>query len=223
MKKAYIVANFKSHKSRLEMETWMETFELLIRQNSIPEHITVVLTPPMPSLMYVANRLLDLSHNIALGVQDISPFSEGAYTGAVSTKNLEGFNLQYAIIGHSERRNYFHEDDDMLAQKVIQAQSTNIQSIFCIQGEETAIPEGVSLVAYEPIFAIGSGHADTPEDANAVAMHTKANSSVESVLYGGSVTAGNVTSFISMEHINGVLVGGASLNAHTFVEIIKKL
>ena len=157
---------------------------------------------------------------IELGAQNISPFEEGAYTGEVSAKQVAEF-AQYTIIGHSERRKYFFENEDMLTNKVSLALSNNLTPVFCVQDATTPVPQGVSIIAYEPIFAIGSGHPDTPESADKVAYEIKQKNNIPFVLYGGSVTAENVNTFTKMENIDGVLVGGASLDAEKFAEIIK--
>lgn len=217
MKKLFIVANFKSNKNRSEVEQWMDTFDQFVDQ--IPEGKTVVIAPPMPSIMFVSNRLLE--KRAFLGIQDISPFEAGSFTGAVSAKNLEGFHVGFAIIGHSERREKFHEDDALLEQKVEQAISGKIETIFCVQGKDTPIPPTVRIVAYEPVFAIGSGNPDTPENADEVTKYIKENHNNPFVLYGGSVTPENVHTFTQMEHIDGVLVGGASLDAHKFAAIVR--
>lgn len=199
----------------------MDTFSPTLEKAMTWENKIIVLAPPMPSLQFVSNRLLQKS--VYLAVQDISPFPVGAYTGAVSAKNLEGFNVGYAIIGHSERRTYFYEDDAILAKKVEQALGNAILPIYCVQGKDTPVPDTVTLVAYEPVSAIGTGSPDTPENAEAVAKAIKeAYPGVQAVLYGGSVKPENVASFTSMESIDGVLVGGASLDAAMFIELIMK-
>ncbi|MGH7203545.1 MAG: triose-phosphate isomerase family protein, partial [Candidatus Levyibacteriota bacterium] len=155
-----------------------------------------------------------------IGAQDISPFASGAYTGEVNANQIKEF-AQYAIIGHSERRKYFREDDEMLIKKVRMALAEGIIPIFCVASADTFIPEGVELVAYEPLFAIGSGKADTPEDAEEIARAIKEkNADVKTVIYGGSVNPENVHSFTSMPSVDGVLPGGASLDTQKFTQLI---
>jgi triosephosphate isomerase (TIM) len=152
---------------------------------------------------------------------DISPFDEGAYTGEINGNQIREF-ADYVIIGHSERRKNFAETDEMLSQKVQRAIECSLTPIFCVQGSDTPIPDGVTLVAYEPIFAIGTGNPDTPENAEAVIKTIKEkNPSVKYVLYGGSVTPEGVGGFTQKPLIDGVLVGGASLLSDKFVQIIK--
>ena len=157
---------------------------------------------------------------VKLGAQNISPFAQGAYTGEINAAQAREF-AEYVLIGHSERRTHFSETDAMLVAKVKQALSVGLEPIFCIQNAQTAIPDGVTIVAYEPVEAIGSGHPDTPEDAEAVSQAVKATyPSVQTVLYGGSVKANNVQDFTSVSSIDGVLVGGASLDAEQWGKII---
>jgi triosephosphate isomerase len=131
--------------------------------------------------------------------------------------------VEYAIIGHSERRQNFGETDEELKEKVDKARASDIMPIFCVQNENTQVPPGVKIVAYEPVEAIGTGNPDSPENAQKVAAAIKdKNKEVESVLYGGSVKGENVKSFTSMQDISGVLVGGASLDPDSFLSIIKQ-
>jgi len=124
------------------------------------------------------------------------------------------------IIGHSERRKNFGETDDILAKKVQQAKSAGLKIIYCVPDGNTDVPQGVDVVAYEPVWAIGTGESDTPEHANTVVADIKATSQVHTVLYGGSVTPDNVASFVAQPDIDGALPGGASLNAGTFAALI---
>ncbi|MEX2013196.1 MAG: triose-phosphate isomerase family protein, partial [Candidatus Levyibacteriota bacterium] len=150
-----------------------------------------------------------------------SEFSEGAYTGEVNASQVKEF-AEYVIIGHSERRKNFNEDDNLLDKKVSMAVSQEIIPIFCVSDAIMKIPSAVKIVAYEPIFAIGTGDADSPDDAEKVARKIKDNNgNVERVLYGGSVDPSNVSLFTRMENTDGVLVGGGSLDASEFLKIIQ--
>src|SRR5205823_3454479 len=114
------------------------------------------------------------------------------------------------------------EGDALVAKKVAAAMQYGITPILCVQGVETVIPQDVSLVAYEPVWAIGSGNPDTPQNADQVAKTIKEkNPFVQHVLYGGSVTPENVHGFTQMEHISGALVGGASLDPNKFLQMIQ--
>ncbi|MEK7571178.1 MAG: triose-phosphate isomerase [Patescibacteria group bacterium] len=218
MKKLFIVANWKSNKTRLEAREWLQQF--VKRDFQVPQGKEVIVCPPYHLLPFIKDYLLEYIAEIKLGAQDVSSFPSGSYTGQINATQVKEF-AEYAIVGHSERRKYFSETDEMLEEKVKMALSQDLTPIFCVQGKETKIPSGVTVVAYEPIAAIGTGNPDTPEDAEEVAVVIKQkNPQVKAVLYGGSVTADNVNSFTNVSVIDGVLVGGASLDAKKFVGIV---
>ena len=125
------------------------------------------------------------------------------------------------IIGHSERRQNLFENNEMLKPKVLMAKKYNLMPIFCIQNEETEVPAEINIIAYEPPTAIGTGNPDTPENAQRVGKIIKERTGVANVLYGGSVTSSNVKTFTNMPSIDGLLVGGASLDPLEFLAIIK--
>lgn len=206
-----IVANWKSNKTLVEAKQWLGVYKQQVEENKK----TVVICPPF-TLLSAFSQELPLEQ---IGAQTVSSFGMGAYTGEINTAQIAEF-AAYVIIGHSERREYCREDDALLAEKVKVATQAGLTPIFCVQGNETPVPQGVKIVAYEPIWAIGSGKAETPEHAEEVAAEIMKKNNVEVVLYGGSVSADNVHSFTQMEHIGGVLVGGASLDPHTFSQII---
>jgi triosephosphate isomerase (TIM) len=224
MKQLFIVANWKSYKTVAETVEWIEKIKQTDFSSDDINRKEVVLCPQYPLLPLVKDAFSGTTQNrlsLRTGSQNISPFEEGAHTGEVTAKLLQEFCM-YAIIGHSERRDHFGETDVLLAKKVILAQQYGISPIYCIQGKETLIPRGVKIAAYEPVTAIGTGNPDTPESAEEVAKHIKDhNHDVTHVLYGGSVKPGNVASFTAMEHIDGVLVGGSSLNSDVFIQVIK--
>lgn len=209
MKQLIIAGNWKSNKIVSEAEAWVAKY------TSQPEDITVVLCAPFTLLPILASKKL----LFLLGAQDVSPFPEGSYTGEVSAHQIKEF-VDWVIIGHSERRKNFGETDELLAKKVEQAKSAGLKIIYCVPDDSTAIPKSVDVVAYEPVWAIGTGKSDSPENANSVIANIKAKSQIPAVIYGGSVTAANVASFVGQPAIDGVLPGGASLDAKTFVELI---
>lgn len=219
MKKTFIIANWKSNKTILQTEEWFRTI------NNSPvtfnkEEKEVVVCAPFTLLPKVKELTVNCKLSIAVGAQDISPFDEGSYTGEVNGKQIKEY-ADYVIIGHSERRTNFKEDDEILEKKVEMARKYNIVPIFCIQDKATKIPRNIEIVAYEPVSAIGTGNPDTPQNANEVAKYVKQNAKVRYVLYGGSVTSKNVKDFTQMPEVDGVLVGGSSLDVQEFNSIIQ--
>jgi triosephosphate isomerase len=177
----------------------------------------IIICPPFTLLLSFSSAFLGT--RIQIGAQNISPFDEGAYTGEINGKQIKDF-AKYVLIGHSERRNNFSENDDMLTKKIQLALKYSLIPIFLVQGIDTLILSGVRMIAYEPTFAIGSGNPDTPENADSVAAEISKDNQFK-ILYGGSVTPENVNSFTSKQNLNGVLVGGASLDPEEFIKIIK--
>jgi triosephosphate isomerase len=207
-----------------------------------------VVCPPFTSLQAVSQRLK--ATDIGVGAQNMYPEPKGAFTGEISPAMLEGL-ATYVILGHSERRQYFGEDDALVNRKVKAAIQNGLVPIVCVgetlahheagqteevvSGQIRAAFEGIEdpstvIVAYEPIWAIGTGRAATPEGANAtiaVIRHTVqevAGDKISAGLriqYGGSVTPDNFGAFIAQPDIDGALVGGASLRADQFVEIVR--
>lgn len=220
MKKLCIVANWKSNKTESEAKEWISEVSGLKDQDLSNKDI--VLCPSFIHLPIVKASIGEQMLPIRLGAQDISAFEEGAYTGEVSARQIKEF-ANFVIIGHSERRNNFGENDENLFKKFKLAKENGLAVIFCVQGKETKVPENVDIVAYEPVDAIGTGNPDTPENAEKVAAYFKADSKVSTVLYGGSVTAVNVNSFTQMPSIDGVLVGKASLDSREFYAIIQNV
>ena len=210
--------------------------------------VEVVLCPPFVSLSSVQLTLKDI--DIFIGAQNLHHEPDGAYTGEISADMLIGI-CRYAIIGHSERRSIFGETDDVVNLKVKAALDAGITPIMCVgenleereagraesvvAAQVSAGLDGVDLgagivVAYEPVWAIGTGQSASPEVAQAMMAHIRAtlaaiggDDAAEDVplLYGGSVNAGNIGGYISQPDINGALVGGASLDAKSFVDIVK--
>jgi triosephosphate isomerase len=205
MKQLFIAGNWKSNKTVPEAEEWLKKFS--VHQDNI------VLCVPFTVLRVMKGK------TFGLGAQDVSPFPEGAYTGEVSARQVHEF-ADWVIIGHSERRKHFGETDELLAKKAEQAKTVGLKIIYCVPDDQTVIPKNIDVVAYEPVWAIGTGKSDTPENANAVILNIKATSQVSVVLYGGSVTADNVASFVSQPAIDGILVGGASLDPEKFSALI---
>jgi triosephosphate isomerase len=207
-----------------------------------------VVCPPFVSLAAIADRLRGT--DIGVGGQNLYPEPKGAFTGEIAPGMLDGL-ATYVILGHSERRQYFGETDTLVNRKVRAALEVALVPIVCVgetlqeneRGETEAVVsrqvrgalEGVDhlsavVLAYEPIWAIGTGRAATPEGANATiavirrAVEEIAGEAIAAgirIQYGGSVTAENFGSFIEQSDIDGALVGGASLRADQFVDIVR--
>jgi triosephosphate isomerase len=219
MKQVFIIANWKSFKTTKEAQDWCRELSPVILQTQQKEKV-VIICPSFTLLPIVSASLKNHARPFFVGAQNISPFEEGAYTGEINAKQVKEFG-DYTILGHSERRKYFRETEKVLMQKVQLAMQYNINPIYCVPDRKAVIPQQVFLVAYEPVTAIGSGNPDTPDNANETARYIKEkNPQVRIVLYGGSVTQDNVANFTNKEAIDGVLVGGASLNPLKFSQII---
>lgn len=218
-KNIWIIANWKSNKSIQEALDWVSLVGPEIPKK---EHLKVVVCPLFSCLSEVKKAIQVSNFPLMVGSQDLSPFEIGAYTGEEPAILLSQL-VEVSIIGHSERRHNFSETDEMVSKKVEQALQNNITPLVCLQGIDTPIPDSCKLVAYEPVFAIGTGNPDSPENAEDVVKSLKGlyGDDLE-VLYGGSVTSGNVKSFIGQEGINGFLIGKSSLDPQEFIKIIKE-
>ena len=218
MKNLLIVANWKENKTTDEAIEWLQE----ISNFKFPiSNKTIIVCPPFTLVPAVSDFIKSNNIQIELGVQDISMFDEGAHTGEVSAREASEFS-RFAIIGHSERRSQGETNEDV-QKKVEMALKYNIEPIVCVVNGNVPIPSGAKIIAYEPVEAIGTGNPDTPENAGKIASAIKSkNSQVQHVLYGGSVTSKNVHKFTQMQNIDGVLVGGASLDPMEFSAIIKQ-
>lgn len=213
--------------------------------------VEVVVCPPFTSLFSVGEVLKGTG--IALGAQDVSWADEGAYTGAISAAMLKDLGCQYTIVGHSERRQYFHETDEDVRRKVEAALGRGIGVIVCvgesqaereegqteavIEREVRAVVEGLTIdepqrfvIAYEPIWAIGTGLTATSAEAGRVCglirqiladCWGQALADEIRIQYGGSVKPENIAELMREPDIDGALVGGASLEASSFAQIVK--
>ncbi len=217
MDSLFIVANLKSNKTYDEARSWLDTFQRI--DKNLLEQKKVIICPSFVLLetfkTFISQNLLKVS----LGAQTVSSVDEGSHTGEVNAKQIKDF-ADYVIIGHSEERKLLNESDTILQEKVNRSLKYGLTPIYCVQNQDTFIPKGVTIVAYEPIFAIGSGNPDTPYNAGNVAKAIK-EKGISTVLYGGSVTSANVKDFTLESSLSGVLVGGASLEAEEFIKIIK--
>ena len=212
------------------------------------EDVQTVVCPPFVALEAVGGLLRGT--DVALGAQNLHHEDEGAFTGEVSGPMLREL-CDFVIVGHSERRMIFGETDEVVGKKVLAARRAGLRPIVCV-GErleereagsaEVVVERQLSralalaessdglVVAYEPVWAIGTGRAATPDDAQSMMAHVRrvlasifGDASAEGVplLYGGSVTADNVAGFVREDDVNGALVGGASLSADGFVQLVR--
>lgn len=242
MRKKYICGNWKMNKTSseaLEFAKEINEFEF--------NKVDVLLAPSFVTLESLRKNLKD---EIKVAGQNVSQFDEGAYTGEVSTSMLKDIGVDDVIIGHSERREKFLESDEIINAKVKKALEDDLSVILCL-GEALEIKEerkevdfvreellnsldGVEniekvTIAYEPIWAIGTGKTCSSEDAEIMCREIRniidekygEVSQKTRILYGGSVKPLNAGEILSKENIDGVLVGGASLKASDFIEIIK--
>ena len=244
-RKPIVAGNWKMNNTIAESLALVDAMLPRLQSFSTVERIVC---PPFTSLPAISARLRQT--DILVGAQNLHPEPKGAFTGEVSPLMLDGL-ATYVILGHSERRQYFAEDDALINRKVKAALANGLVPILCVgetlaqnEGGETeavvsrqvrAALDGVEhasaiVVAYEPIWAIGTGRAATAEGANATiglirrtVAEVAGNAVAEGVQiqYGGSVTPDNFGAFIAQPEIDGALVGGASLRADQFVEIVR--
>ncbi len=233
------------HGSRAENSALIEG---LVGSASVDERATCVVCPPFVYLGDVARELVGSA--IRLGAQDVCAETPGAYTGEVAASMLKDVGCTYVIVGHSERRALYGESDELVARKFAAAQARGLTPILCL-GEQLAERDagrthevvgrqldavialcavaalGKAVVAYEPVWAIGTGRTATPEQAQdvhafirgRVAGHDANIAAGLAVLYGGSVKAGNARELFAMPDVDGGLIGGASLKAEEFLAI----
>jgi triosephosphate isomerase len=232
-----VAGNWKMHGSRAFSSALLDA---LIAGLGRESSVEVAVCPPFPYLQQASERLNGTP--IALGAQNVSEHAQGAYTGEVSAAMLTDVGCRYVIVGHSERRQLYGERDAQVAAKFAAAQATGITPILCVgetldereAGRTEEVVErqldailkqakfGNAVLAYEPVWAIGTGRNATPEQAQAVHAFLRARVFPETrILYGGSVKAGNAAAIFAMPDVDGGLIGGASLAAQEFIEIVR--
>jgi len=248
MRKKVIAANWKMYKTPEQCRIFFDAFLPGILSHNRDE---IIVCPPYPCIATAVASTKDT--NVRIGGQNVHWAKEGAYTGEVSASMLLAIGCTHAIIGHSERRQYFNETDDTVNRKLEFALEGGLTPIVCVgevlEEREAGLTEdvlrrqcmrafnGISAkkaaklcVAYEPVWAIGTGKTATPQmasDAHAVIRHEAAKAFGDDfaaqlrILYGGSVKPDNATSLMSEEEIDGALVGGASLDPKNFLKIVK--
>jgi triosephosphate isomerase len=218
-----------------------------------PAKSEVVVLPPFTDLRTVQTLVEGDRLELGYGAQDLSPHLSGAYTGDISAEFLVKLGCTYVTVGHSERREYHHEDDGVVNAKTVQALNRGLTPIVCV-GEGLEVRKAGEhvkhtlsqvagalkdlsheevakvVIAYEPVWAIGTGEVATPEDAQEVCAairgwltehHGESTADQVRILYGGSVKANNVASIMAKPDVDGALVGGASLNVDEFSAIAR--
>jgi triosephosphate isomerase (TIM) len=245
MRRQMVAGNWKMHGSRAANQALLAELEMSLNPDW---PIDIVVFPPYVYLSDAVRMLED--GRIAVGAQDVCAESGGAFTGQVCAAMLKDVGCRYVIVGHSERRRWYHEDDALVARKFAAALDAGLTPVLCLgetldereaQQTESVISRqldaviamhGVggfarAILAYEPVWAIGTGRTASPEQAQEVhsflrnrihAQDAKIGSHLR-ILYGGSVKAGNAAELFSMPDVDGGLVGGASLSADEFQQI----
>ncbi len=248
-RKLIIAGNWKMNKTVAEA---LDLVGGLKRELANVKEVDIVVCPPFTALGEVSKAILD-SKSIRLGAQNMSEHNFGAYTGEIAAGMLKEFSVRYVILGHSERRQYQKESDELIAKKALAAHGASLKPIVCV-GETLAEREAgdtekvlttqvrgslagltkdqmaETIVAYEPVWAIGTGRTATTQQAqdahafirrligklfdDAVARRTR-------IQYGGSVKPGNARELMSQPDVDGALVGGASLEDRSFADIVK--
>ncbi len=246
MRKQWVMGNWKMNGNQESIRGLLEDIVRLSKPESLNSQ---VIFPPAIYLPTVRDLLKET--DMAWGAQNVFPQEKGAYTGEVSGPMLKDMFCKYVLVGHSERRHLFHEDEKFIAEKFHHVKEHGMIPVLCVgetlEQRENGLTEQVissqlnaiaekgqtafrySIIAHEPVWAIGTGQTATPEQAQAVHAYirgqiekfdTEGANSV-SILYGGSVNEHNAQQLFAMPDVDGGLVGGASLNAEKFVEIVK--
>lgn len=242
MRRTLVAGNWKMHGSR----TMAAELVGAVRAGA-PADVDLAILPPFP---YLAELIAAHGDRLAFGAQDLSAHAQGAYTGEVSAAMLAEVGCVYALVGHSERRQYHAESDALVAAKFVAAQGAGLTPILCVgetlEERESGRTEAVvarqldavldaagigalasAVVAYEPVWAIGTGRTATPEQAEAVHAFIRdtlrgRDATIASslrILYGGSVKASNAVELFAQPNVDGGLIGGASLVAADFLAI----
>lgn len=249
MRKKIVAGNWKMNLSLEEGKNLVDG--ILAALPALSDEKQVVLAPPYLHLTQTVAQLDEYEH-IYAGAQNCHSEALGAYTGEVAASMLQSAGVQYVIIGHSERRQYNHETDELLVKKITQALNNNLKLIFCC-GEPLEIRDADTqndfvgrqiaaalfhlnaealnniAIAYEPIWAIGTGRTASAQQAQDMHAHIRATLAAQygndaaqqmTILYGGSCNAGNAAELFACPDVDGGLIGGASLKADSFLAII---
>lgn len=243
MRKPFIAANWKMNKTIIETGEFINAFLPMVKDVT---DVDILIAPPFTALS-AASRLLK-SSNVMLGAQNVYYEEKGAFTGEISPGMLLSAGCSCVIIGHSERREYFSETDEIVNKKIKTARNNNLEVILCIgesleqreadktfevldgqlAGSLKDLPLDAITIAYEPIWAIGTGKTATKEQANETHEYirgwlrkNKDGADNVRIQYGGSVKPDNIEALMSESEVDGALVGGASLKPDSFAGIVK--
>ena len=248
MRKPIIAGNWKMYKTLSEAVDFVEQVKSQVPANDKVEAVVCARALFLPTLVEAAKGT-----DLAIGAQNMHFETEGAFTGEISPTQLADIHVQYVVLGHSERREYFNETDEAVNKKAHAAFAHNLVPIICVGEtlEEREAGQTVSkvssqvkaaikdlsseqvaqaVIAYEPIWAIGTGKTATAADANEVCGEVRHAIAEEigaevaektRIQYGGSVKPANVEELLSMEHIDGALVGGASLEVDSYLKLLE--
>jgi triosephosphate isomerase (TIM) len=248
MRKPIIAGNWKMHKTASEAKTFTEEVKGLVPDT---DKVDSVICAPALFLENLVEQTKE--SKVAIGAQNMHFEESGAFTGEVSPVALADIGVEYVIIGHSERREMFNETDDSVNKKTLSAFKHNLTPIVCVgetleqrENNETKDLVGAqvkqaltgltedqvkqTVIAYEPIWAIGTGKSSTAEDANEVCAHirqvvasefSQAAADSVRVQYGGSVKPNNIKEYMAQSDIDGALVGGASLEPQSFLQLLE--
>lgn len=238
VRRIVIAGNWKMHKTQADSLAFLNGF--LPRLETTPEHREVILCAPFTALTTLSKTLH--GSRVMVGAQNVHWETSGAYTGEISGEMLTELGVRYVVVGHSERREYFGDTDETVNLRLKAAQAAGLTPILCV-GETkqqrdagdtethvvSQIEKGIAgvdqsnlIIAYEPIWAIGTGDTCASEEANRVCWLIRAQLANKDVpiQYGGSVKPGNVDEIMAQPEIDGALVGGASLDAESFARIL---
>jgi triosephosphate isomerase len=247
-RKLIIAGNWKMNKTVAEALALVQDLKIELANITA---VDIVVCPPFTPLSEVAKAIR--GSNIHLGAQDMSEHKPGAYTGEIAAEMLKEFGVRYVILGHSERRQYHKESDELISKKARAAHAASLEPIVCVgetlaereagqtekvletqvRGSLTGLDKNQmaeTIIAYEPVWAIGTGKTATTDQAQEahafirgllVKLYDEATARRVRIQYGGSVKPSNARELMSQPDVDGALVGGASLEAQSFAEIVK--
>ncbi|MBT1035661.1 triose-phosphate isomerase [Canibacter sp. lx-45] len=250
-RKPLIAGNWKMNYDHLQALAFLQKLSWSLKNTAYDSSVTeVAVFPPFTDLRSAQTIVASEKLPIKIGAQDVSHEQSGAYTGDIAAAFLSSLDVSYVIVGHSERREYHAETDSLVGKKSAAALTAGITPVICVgeslqQREEQGtvvplvqltevlaeVPEGAEFViAYEPVWAIGSGQAATAAQAQEMCSHIRSKlrelrgeevASATRILYGGSVKSDNIAEFMQQPDVDGALVGGASLKIDEFTKIVQ--